>query len=193
MAHVSPARAQTTEPQVPAHAVAVVDLLNSRPYAGMKDKLDEPGSAAEVLRSFGHRADPPSTEQVELARALRSDLMAVLTAPDAAAVERAWAAFTAATSSVTFQQEFSGEAQVRLRQVGGDPVAARIVLDVADLVSTGTWNRLRMCANDRCSEVFYDTTRSRTRRWHSYETCGNRTNVAAYRARARKPGDTRTA
>ncbi len=34
-----------------------------------------------------------------------------------------------------------------------------------------------------CDEVFYDTTRSRTRRWHSYESCGNRANVSAYRAR----------
>jgi predicted RNA-binding Zn ribbon-like protein len=29
----------------------------------------------------------------------------------------------------------------------------------------------------------YDTTRSRTQRWHSYELCGNRANVAAFRAR----------
>jgi predicted RNA-binding Zn ribbon-like protein len=182
---MSPDRPRTTEPQVPARAEAVVDLLNSRPYASMTDKLDDPGRAADVLRPFGHRAGTPSAEQVELVRALRSDLIAVLGAPDAAAAERAWTAFTAATSSVTFQHEFSGAGQVGLHQVSGDAVAARIVLDVADLVSTGTWNRLRMCANDRCTEVFYDTTRSRTRRWHSYEICGNRTNVAAYRARAR--------
>ncbi|WIX80405.1 CGNR zinc finger domain-containing protein [Amycolatopsis carbonis] len=28
-----------------------------------------------------------------------------------------------------------------------------------------------------------DTTRSHTRRWHSYELCGNRANVASHRAR----------
>lgn len=43
--------------------------------------------------------------------------------------------------------------------------------------------RIRVCANDGCRAVFYDTTRSRTQRWHSYELCGNRANVAAFRAR----------
>ncbi|MCU1658127.1 MAG: zinc finger protein [Pseudonocardiales bacterium] len=32
------------------------------------------------------------------------------------------------------------------------------------------------------------STRSRTRRWHSYEMCGNRTNVAAHRARTARGG-----
>ncbi|MEO3773386.1 CGNR zinc finger domain-containing protein [Micromonospora sp. B9E7] len=48
---------------------------------------------------------------------------------------------------------------------------------------------MRICGNEMCSHVFYDTTRSRTQRWHSYERCGNRTNVAAYRARARSARD----
>jgi predicted RNA-binding Zn ribbon-like protein len=72
---------------------------------------------------------------------------------------------------------------VGLRQVTGDPVVGRIVQDVATLITTGNWSRLRYCANEVGGAVFYDTTRSRTRRWHSYEYCGNRTNVAAYRAR----------
>ena len=44
-------------------------------------------------------------------------------------------------------------------------------------------DRLGACA--RCRRVFYDNTRSHTRRWCSYATCGNRANVAAYRNRTR--------
>ncbi|MFD9007044.1 CGNR zinc finger domain-containing protein [Streptomyces sp. NPDC059582] len=54
---------------------------------------------------------------------------------------------------------------------------------MAEMIADGTWQRIRACANEDCAHAFYDTTRSRTQRWHSYEDCGNRTNVAAYRAR----------
>ncbi|HET8618288.1 MAG TPA: CGNR zinc finger domain-containing protein [Acidimicrobiales bacterium] len=33
-------------------------------------------------------------------------------------------------------------------------------------------NRLRRCARTACDLVFYDTTRSRTRRWHAEDPCG---------------------
>ncbi|MEO3748322.1 CGNR zinc finger domain-containing protein [Plantactinospora sp. B5E13] len=77
-----------------------------------------------------------------------------------------------------------------LHQVTGDPVIGGITLAVAELVAAGTWSRIRTCANEQCQHVFYDTTRSRTQRWHSYEMGGNRANVAAYRARSSR---TRTA
>ncbi|WP_204041766.1 CGNR zinc finger domain-containing protein [Acrocarpospora phusangensis] len=164
---------------VPDAVVALVDLLNSRPYANLGDKLDDPARAAEVLRPFGHDG-VISAERLGLVRALRSDLLGLVGADDPGA----WAALTGRASAVTFLQDFSTPGRVELRQVTGDPVAGRITREVADLVSAGNWSRLRFCANDECQEVFYDTTRSRTRRWHSYEYCGNRTNVAAYRARS---------
>ena len=70
-----------------------------------------------------------------------------------------------------------------LQQIDGDPVVGGIVLAVAGLLTASTSARVRACANDLCGHVFYDTSRSSTQRWHSYEICGNRSNVAAYRAR----------
>jgi predicted RNA-binding Zn ribbon-like protein len=52
---------------------------------------------------------------------------------------------------------------------------------------SGRSTRLRLCANDTCRPVFYDTSRCRTQRWLSCEICGNRHNVAAHRNRA--PGN----
>jgi predicted RNA-binding Zn ribbon-like protein len=72
---------------------------------------------------------------------------------------------------------------VQLRQVEGDPLVGKIALAVAELVAAGTWSRVRLCANHSCGGAFYDTSRSRTQRWQSYEICGNKSNVAAYRAR----------
>jgi predicted RNA-binding Zn ribbon-like protein len=180
------AMAETTKvaaQEVPVTATAIVDLLNSRAYTIHADKLDNAGSVGEILRPFGQRDEDASPRRLELVRAMREDLMRLVVAQDPADDAQNWAAFTGRTSAAAFRQDFSTPGEVRLRQVAGDPVIGAITLAVAELVTTDRWSRLRMCANDECRAVFYDTTRSRTRRWHSYEVCGNRTNVAAYRAR----------
>jgi predicted RNA-binding Zn ribbon-like protein len=84
------------------------------------------------------------------------------------------------------RQGFSSSGKVQLHQVGGDPVLGSINLAVAELLADGTWSRIRICDDEHCRHAFYDTTRSRTQRRHSYEICGNRSNVAAYRNRNRK-------
>jgi predicted RNA-binding Zn ribbon-like protein len=169
--------------EVPVTAAAVVDLLNSRAYAIHADKLDDAELVRKILRPFGQGDEDPSPQRLELVRGVRADLMRLAVAQDPADNAQDWAAFTGRISAAAFQQDFSTPGEVRLRQVAGDPVVGGITLAVSELIADGMWPRLRICANDECRMVFYDTTRSRTRRWHSYEICGNRTNVAAYRAR----------
>ncbi|MFD9733162.1 CGNR zinc finger domain-containing protein [Umezawaea sp. NPDC059074] len=141
-------------------AQVVVDLLNTREHSIHQDTLD------------------PSAD---LLRALRSDLLAVIADPTDAT--HAWAAFSARVSTIEFRQDFSTPGEVHHHQTAGDPTIGTLVNAVSTLVQSGNWSRIRLCANKPCAAAFYDTTRSRTRRWHSYEICGNRTNVAAHRAR----------
>lgn len=70
------------------------------------------------------------------------------------------------------RHQFHGHVQAV--RTAGDPYVGEVVLAVAELVRAGDWSRIRVCANDACASVFYDTTRGRTRRWHFYEICGNR-------------------
>ena len=172
----------TAEPEGPPTARAVVDLINSRAYAIHQDRLDDPAVAAQVLAPFGQGSDAVSAERIALVKQLRAALMAAVDTEEGGS-EAAWAAVNDSTTDVTFRMDFAGPAIVRHAQVSGDPVVGGIVLAVSELITDGLWSRLRVCANDACRKVFYDTTRSRTRRWHSYELCGNRANVAAYRAR----------
>jgi predicted RNA-binding Zn ribbon-like protein len=44
-------------------------------------------------------------------------------------------------------------------------------------------HRLRRCARPECELLFYDTTRSRTRRWHAEDPCGWRERQRAHRLR----------
>jgi hypothetical protein len=179
---------QEAEDGVAAQAAAVVALLNSRRHSNRSDLLDDPGTALDVLRRLGHAGGSVSAEQVARVRALRSGLVAVVGADE----PEGWAALTELTAEVALRQDFSTPGTVDLRQVAGDAVVGRIALDVARLVTAGTWARVRLCANEVCGEAFYDTTRSRTRRWHSYDICGNPTNVRAFRSRSRTATSTKT-
>jgi predicted RNA-binding Zn ribbon-like protein len=62
---------------------------------------------------------------------------------------------------------------------------ARLVESLAREVSQGHPERLRLCANDDCREVFSDTSRTGRRKWCDMSTCGNQAKVARFRERQR--------
>jgi len=66
------------------------------------------------------------------------------------------------------------------------PIAQRMAVEAAmafvDVVRTGELDRLRVCAAGDCDNVLVDLSKNRSRRFCD-AGCGNRANVAAYRAR----------
>ncbi|KYH46267.1 CGNR zinc finger domain-containing protein [Branchiibius sp. NY16-3462-2] len=66
------------------------------------------------------------------------------------------------------------------------PLATRMVVEAAmavvDVIRDGEFDRLRVCAADDCDDVLIDLTKNRSRRFCD-AGCGNRLNVAAFRAR----------
>jgi predicted RNA-binding Zn ribbon-like protein len=66
------------------------------------------------------------------------------------------------------------------------PLASRMAVEAAmaltDVIRMGELGRLRVCAADDCNNVVVDLSKNRSRRYCE-AGCGNRTNVAAYRAR----------
>lgn len=58
-----------------------------------------------------------------------------------------------------------------------------VVRDALDLLADRTRSAIRDCANPRCTRLFLDTSRGRTRRWCGMNECGNAAKVAAFRAR----------
>jgi predicted RNA-binding Zn ribbon-like protein len=71
------------------------------------------------------------------------------------------------------------------------PLADRMAVEAAmafvDVIRTDELDRLRVCAADDCSDVLVDLSKNRSRRFCE-KGCGNRANVAAYRARRRASG-----
>lgn len=66
------------------------------------------------------------------------------------------------------------------------PLATRMVVEAAmavvDVIRSGEFDRLRVCAADDCDDVLIDLTKNRSKRFCD-AGCGNRLNVAAFRAR----------
>lgn len=70
----------------------------------------------------------------------------------------------------------------------GDPLddaLAAVAEPLVNVISTGSTERLRICANDGCRWVFEDNSRTGRRRWCSMASCGNRAKAARHRARKR--------
>ena len=68
------------------------------------------------------------------------------------------------------------------------PLATRMAVEAAmafvDVLRSGELDRLKTCAADDCDDVVVDLSRNRSRLFCD-SGCGNRANVAAYRARRR--------
>jgi predicted RNA-binding Zn ribbon-like protein len=60
---------------------------------------------------------------------------------------------------------------------------AEVAASGARVLAEGDPGRLRVCANPSCSWMFYDQSRSGTRRWCEAPVCGSLVKVRAHRAR----------
>lgn len=70
-----------------------------------------------------------------------------------------------------------------------DRMAVEAAMAMVDVVRQGELDRMSGCAADGCGDVLVDLSKNRSRRFCS-TTCANRTNVAAFRARARRRSGT---
>jgi len=82
-----------------------------------------------------------------------------------------------------FQQNGHWGLEFVAREGGLDWLLAAIARSAAELIAEGASARLRVCSNPDCGLFFYDTSRTRRRRWCSMSRCGNRHKVAAFSRR----------
>lgn len=66
-------------------------------------------------------------------------------------------------------------------------VQSEIIADFMILLMDYNPRRLRICANQHCLYVFYDETRSRTRRYCSTDKCANLMKLRRFRAKKKAP------
>ena len=91
-------------------------------------------------------------------------------------------------SSLVFGIDLSDEDSFGFVPTGSaiNRVFGRLLIIVLNSMDDGTWGRLKCCQLPSCGWSYYDSTRSRTRRWCSMQTCGSRSKSRAYYKRTTK-------
>ena len=119
---------------------------------------------------------------LEPLRDLRADLHALL-------ATRADPSLTAArlhSATVTARVRPDGTVRLEPRAEGWRRVAAIVLIEAFVAQQQDTWQRLKVCRNERCRAAFYDRSRNTSAVWHDVRYCGNAINLRASRARRRK-------
>ena len=90
-------------------------------------------------------------------------------------------------AEISFQAEFGSGGDVRFLsvEVGYDGVIGMLTKVISESQQNGTWDRFKCCDLPTCGWAYYDSTRSRTKRWCSMKTCGSRHKAREYYKRKR--------
>ncbi|MDF0531362.1 CGNR zinc finger domain-containing protein [Tsukamurella sp. 8F] len=158
------------------------------------ERIPTPGRLVDWLAVNGLEVPSCSTAQLESARELREAIHAAATA---AAVD---ASLPEAAIRVINECSIRGCASAVLTPAGQrhwslsphspvEDALGVIASDAISIIGGGRDGRLALCASTTCRAAFFDTSRSRTRRWCEMNTCGNREKKARFNATHRsRPG-----
>lgn len=159
----------------------VIDFVNSLDLIPYREELDTPESLAAWLSGHGLPVERATPADLDRAHRLREGLRDLIDgrAGAEAVVEQA-----------------ARDAKLELRLVDGAlrlvPTASGVagalgalVAAVSTEMTSGRWDRVKLCGADDCRWAFLDTTKNGSRTWCSMQSCGNRAKVRAYRARHR--------
>ena len=171
------------------------DLLAFATEAGILDR-----SQADALAARARESPAAAAKAMAAAVALREAVYRVFSrraagsSAEAEDLERLSATVARAATRLALEPEGDGFAW---RWRGLEPSLqaplAPIAWSAAELLTGGDLGRLRECDGERCNWLFLDSSRNRSRRWCSMESCGNRAKARRHyrrrRAGVRPSGD----
>src|SRR5450759_918474 len=170
-----------------------LDFINSefRDFRGrwVRDDLQQPGWLEQFLVKWGLQIDrPPESATLTTLVALRALLRSMI---EAMVEEQITDHDRTALNAVLLKMPLSRRlvkdtAGYRLEMVplkqDWDWVQAEIAASFAHLLAYQDPRRLKICANTNCRGVFYDESKSRTRRYCTPDKCANLLKARRYRA-----------
>jgi predicted RNA-binding Zn ribbon-like protein len=190
---------RTADDETPASVALVQEFLNTLDLERFgahaatpeedRDVIRSPGRLKAWLGEFGLASGTSRVTARDVAHAaeLRAGLRAMLRAAQGLAFdEDALERGTLIASRLPLRVRLEPR-QPRLQSAAGgaDGALSRLLVEVAVTHATGDLTRLKICSAEDCQFVFYDHSKSRTQRWCSMDTCGNREKTKRYRDRHR--------
>lgn len=174
-------------------ATSFTGTLSER-HGDAVERIPTPQRLVDWLAVYGLAVDSCTTAQLDLARELRESIHATATA---AAIQDA---LPAPAVHVINSRSAQGRAAAVLTPEGKrqwqfssassvEDALSVIAADAISIISGERGGKLALCASPTCQAAFFDTSRSRTRKWCDMNTCGNRQKKARFNANQhRNPG-----
>lgn len=174
-------------------ATSFTGTLSER-HGNAVERIPTPQRLVDWLAVSGLTVDSCTPAQLDLARELRESVHAAATA---AAVQDA---LPAPAVRVINDRSAQGQAAAvltpegeRLWRLGPasrvEDALGVIAADAISVIAGERDGRLALCASPTCRAAFFDTSRSRTRRWCDMNTCGNRQKKARFQANQRRSAE----
>lgn len=177
-------------------AGVATDLVNTAPVVQRSagEVLVDAGALAEFLTEHSLRpalaegGDVPTTEDLDQVYDLRQEVRAIFEADTEDAVGRPANALVARAGARPFlDRDAEGQWQWYVATAPeaslADELAAVMGTGLLGVLRTLSHDRFRHCTAPDCNGMFVDTSKAGRRRYCMPGVCGNRRNVANYRAR----------
>jgi predicted RNA-binding Zn ribbon-like protein len=162
-----------------------VDLVNTA--LGDEEHLPDPNALDAFLDAQGFTGDRAGTvDELAEVHALRARIEAVWDTDEDGVVEVVNGILAEARALPRLTRHDHWDWHLHLTDPDAplvDRIGTEVAMAVADLVRAKDLDRLKRCDAEDCDAVLVDLSRNRSRRYCDTGNCGNRTHVAAYRAR----------
>lgn len=167
---------------------AGADLVNTKGHPSGNEYMGTPEEAARFLREHDFSGVGEITEaDLSELHAVRQRLEEVFYADDERAAVALVNELLRDYEVKPYLTDHDGRWHFHYADEGtplGRRVASDLVMGLAALIADYGFERFGICAANDCGDVFVDMSRNKSRRYCN-DVCSSRTNVAAYRARAR--------
>jgi predicted RNA-binding Zn ribbon-like protein len=178
---------------------AFIDFINSefRDFRGrwVRDDLLQPGWLERFQARWGLEVTSPPDEATLSAlvglRSLLGHIVQVLANGQLSGIDLT-ALNAVLLKTASNRQLVQDDRGYRLEMVplkkDWDWVQAEIAASFAELLATHDPQRLKVCQNANCRGIFYDESKSRTKRYCTVDKCANLMKVRRFRARHKDVG-----
>ncbi len=167
---------------------AAADLVNTKGSNSGTEYMGTPELVREFLEQH-EISGPYDVSEADVAdlHRVRDQLREVFFAPDEAAAAELLNRLLLEYEVKPYLTDHDGHWHFHYAPDGasvGRRVASSSVMGLSTVLAEFGFSRFGICHADECADVFVDMSRNRSRRYCN-DNCSTRTNVAAYRARAK--------
>ena len=171
-----------------ADARLIVEFANTLDIDEGTDSLVTRVDVADFMRATGvlTRRAAATEQDVALARELRSGIRRALELNhDGSHDGEPSSELDRALARLPLRVRWnSGSPALEPVEAGVRGALASIAAAVTAAHADGTWERLKICADDTCQWAYYDASKNRSKNWCG-ASCGNKAKTRSYRMRAK--------